>query len=94
MWQGDGAPALMQMMEKGDDLLSSLAHALGLPAKRIKRRSSAIGAADTGRMAVAGMSGPSADVVGASVFQVQGVSPAAAAGRRQLQMARQTANSW
>ncbi len=56
MRQGDGAHALMQMMQKGDDLLSGLARALGLPeiSTNIGRR--AIRAADTDRTAVAWMS--------------------------------------
>ena len=56
MRQGDGAHALMQMMQKGDDLLSGLARALGLPEMSTVMRSSAISAADTDRTAVAWMS--------------------------------------
>ncbi len=79
MWQGDGAPALMQMMQKGDDLLSSLAHALGsltcalgLPEKSTGMPSSAGRAADTGSHGCGrNAPGPTADVAGASPVPVQ-----------------------
>ncbi len=64
---GDGAPALMQMMEKGEDRFSGLARALGLPAKRTNIGCRAIRAADTDRTPEPG---PSADVAGMSPVPV------------------------